>query len=471
MRGKIFRSIFFALLSVLMLTFILITGLLYTHFTAERFDLLRNETKLVAHAVAGSGAQYFDELGATDFRITWITADGRILYDNEVDTEIMENHMEREEIRSALQTGYGESSRYSSTLLERQLYTAQRLPDGTVLRLSTTQVTIWNLLLRFLLPMAGILIGALITSIILASSLSKRIVEPLNTLDLDDPMSAANRSAYVEIRPLLERLDDQRRQLLSDREELEKTSQIRQEFTANASHELKTPLHVISGYAELLESGMVTTEESRRLFAGKIRTESQRMSELVEDIIDLSRLDSGGIGMTWELTDLYRIALNAVESLASTAAQYDVTVSVEGGSATLYGVSYVLYSIIYNLCSNAIHYSVRGGRVIVRVSCLPDTAVLSVEDNGIGIPREDLDRIFERFYRVDKSRSKEVGGTGLGLSIVKHAARAHGAQIRVKSELGKGSVFTVEFPRQLDAAGPVGSANPVDAAGPPSGSL
>ena len=196
MRGKISRSIFFALLSVLTLAFILITVLMYTHFTNERFDQLRNETKLVAHAVAGSGAQYFDGLGETDFRITWITEDGRILYDNEADSGVMENHMERDEIRSALQTGYGESSRYSSTLLERQLYTAQKLPDGTVLRLSITQATIWNLLLRFLLPMTGILIGALLISTILASSLSKRIVEPLNTLDLDDPMSDGNRSAY-----------------------------------------------------------------------------------------------------------------------------------------------------------------------------------------------------------------------------------------------------------------------------------
>ena len=449
MRGKISRSIFFALLSVLTLAFILITVLMYTHFTNEHFDQLRNETKLVAHAVAGSGAQYFDGLGETDFRITWITEDGRILYDNEADSGVMENHMERDEIRSALQTGYGESSRYSSTLLERQLYTAQKLPDGTVLRLSITQATIWNLLLRFLLPMTGILIGALLISTILASSLSKRIVEPLNTLDLDAPMSDGNRSAYIEIRPLLKRLDDQRRQLANDREELERTSQIRQEFTANASHELKTPLHVISGYAELLESGMVPTEESRRLFAGKIRTEAQRMSELVEDIIDLSRLDSGGIGMTWELTDLYRIALNAVESLASTAGHYGVTVSVLGASTSLFSVSHALYSIIYNLCSNAIHYSERGGHVIVRVTCLPDTAVLSVEDNGIGIPPEDLDRIFERFYRVDKSRSKEVGGTGLGLSIVKHTVRTLDAQISVTSELGKGSVFTVTFPRKL----------------------
>ena len=448
MRGKIFRSIWLALSSVLTLSFILITALLYSHFTNEQLDQLRSETRLVAQSLALDGTHYFDTLGAADFRITWITADGTIIYDNEADTSVMENHLEREEIRDALREGYGESSRYSSTLFERQLYTAQRLPDGTVLMLSITQATIWNLLLHFLLPMAGILVAALLTSLFLAFSLSRRIVEPLNTLDLDHPLKNADHTAYTEILPLLRRLDDQHRQLASDREELEKTSQIRQEFTANASHELKTPLHVISGYAELLESGMVTTEEARRLFAGKIRAESQRMSKLVGDIIDLSRLDSGGIGMPRELTDLYRIALNAAEALQIEAESADVTVNVEGSPTILFGVPLVLYSIVYNLCSNAINYSNKGGQVLVTVRDLPGKAQLTVSDKGIGIPAEDLDRIFERFYRVDKSHSKEVGGTGLGLSIVKHAAEIHDAEIRVTSKLGKGSVFTVLFPKQ-----------------------
>ena len=446
MRGKIFRSIWFVLLFVMTITFILITGLLYSHFTDEQLAQLRNETKLVAQAVKRSGIHYFDDLGTTDFRITWITGEGTILYDNEADAEVMENHMEREEIRDALRNGYGESRRYSSTLFERQLYTAQRLSDGSVLRLSITQATIWNLFLRFLLPISGILLAALAISFILASRLSHRIVEPINTLDLDDPMKNADRDAYVEILPLLRRLDDQKQQLARDRAELEKTSMIRQEFTANASHELKSPLHVISGYAELLESGMVSSEDSRRLFAAKIRTESQRMSKLVEDIIDLSRLDGGGVGMKRELTDLYRIALNAVDSLQASAEDAGVTISVEGENAPLYGIPQALYSIVYNLCSNAIHYSNRGGHVLVTIRSLPERSVLLVRDDGIGIPAEDLDRIFERFYRVDKSHSKEVGGTGLGLSIVKHAAMIHDAEIRVDSELGKGSLFTVEFP-------------------------
>ena len=449
MRGKIFRSIWLVLILVLTVSFGLTMGLLYSHFTDEQLAQLRNETKLVAEAVTLNSRDYFDRLGQTDFRITWITADGKILFDNEADSQVMENHLEREEIRDALRNGYGESRRYSSTLFERQLYTAERLPDGTVLRLSITQATIWNLFFRFLFPIVCVILIALMLSLVLASYLSRRIVEPLNSLDLDAPLKNSGQEAYEEIMPLLTRLNDQHIQLAKDREELEKTSLIRQEFTANASHELKTPLHVISGYAELLEGGMVTTEESRRLFAGKIRTESQRMSKLVEDIIDLSRLDGGGIGMPRELTDLYRIAQNAAESLAVTAESAGVSLLVKGESTILYGIPHILYSIIYNLCSNAINYSDRGGHVTISVHNLPGIAELTVADDGIGIPADDLDRIFERFYRVDKSHSKEVGGTGLGLSIVKHAARIHNAQIQVQSELGKGSVFTLKFPKHV----------------------
>ena len=449
MRSKIFRSIWLVLVSALLVSYGLIVGLLYSHFTNEQLDQLRNETRLASQAVMLGGLDFLDRLGNTDYRITWITADGTILYDNEADTLIMENHLEREEIRDALRTGYGESRRYSSTLFERQLYTAQRLPDGTVLRLSITQTTIWNIFLRFLLPLGLILLFEVFMSLLLASRLSKRIVGPLNELNLDSPLENSGQEAYAEIMPLLKRLDDQHKQLAKDREELEKASLIRQEFTANASHELKTPLHVISGYAELLESGMVPSEESRRLFAGKIRTESQRMSKLVEDIIDLSQLDGGGVGMTREHTDLYRIAVNAVESLEPTAADAGVTLRVSGESAVIYGVPQVLYSIIYNLCINAIHYSNRGGSALVTVRDFPGYAELSVSDKGIGIPAQDLDRIFERFYRVDKSHSKEVGGTGLGLSIVKHAAKVHNAEISVRSKLGKGSVFTVKFPKSL----------------------
>ena len=251
---------------------------------------------------------------------------------------------------------------------------------------------------------------------------------------------------YAEVELLLKRLEQQKEQIRRDQAEIEKTSLIRQEFTANVSHELKTPLHVISGYAELIESGMVRQEDIRP-FAGKIRAESQRMAKLVEDIIDLTKLDSGGIGMQWEDADLRQIAESAVESLAVEAEAADVTLSVEGESATLCGIHQYLFSIVYNLTDNAIKYSRPGGRVVLRTENLSGQVRLTVTDNGIGIPPEHQDRVFERFYRVDKSRSKEVGGTGLGLSIVKHAARLHQARIDLESEPGRGSVFSVTFPR------------------------
>ncbi len=233
------------------------------------------------------------------------------------------------------------------------------------------------------------------------------------------------------------------------RAELERTSLMRQEFTANASHELKTPLHVISGYAELLESGMVR-EEDIKVFAGKIRAEAMRMTKLVEDIIALSRLDSGGVGMKRELVDLYKVAASAVEALTEAARTAEVEISLcpaPERPVLLRGIPHALYSTVYNLCENAVKYNVPGGKVSVTVETSEDgAAVLTVSDTGIGIPQEDLQRIFERFYRVDKSHSKEVGGTGLGLSIVKHAAMTHNARIEVDSEVGRGSAFTVRFP-------------------------
>ena len=235
---------------------------------------------------------------------------------------------------------------------------------------------------------------------------------------------------------------------MRDQSEIEKTSRIRQEFTANVSHELKNPLHVISGYAELLESGMARPEDVKP-FAGKILAESQRMTKLVEDIIDLTELDSGGIGMSWEEADLYRIAENAVDSLKTTADAAGVELLLEGENAALRGVQQHLYSIVYNLCDNAIKYSPEGGTVVVRVQNGEDRVTLSVSDNGIGIPEEHQDRVFERFYRVDKSRSKAVGGTGLGLSIVKHAAMLHDAAIELTSEPGVGSIFTIRFPGKM----------------------
>ena len=451
MSNKIFRAIWVVTLAVFLSSLAIIFGVLYDYFSTVQQDQLRIETQLTARGIELNGTAYLDGFQEDDYRITWITADGIVLYDNEADTSAMENHLERGEIRQALAEGYGMSSRYSDTLSEKQLYFAQRLPDNSVLRLSTTQATVWRLLLGLTLPAIGVIAIALIISFFLASRLSKRIVEPINSLELDDPTKYIGKPEYTEIEPLLQRLERQQAQIRCDQTELEKTSLIRQEFTANVSHELKTPLHVISGYAELLESGMARPADVKP-FAGKIRAESNRMAKLTEDIIDLTKLDSGGIGMQWEQTDLHRIAENAMDSLAAEAEAADVTLTLEGVSAPLVGIQQYLYSIVYNLCDNAIKYSAAGDHVIVRTEALSDGARLIVSDTGIGIPPEHQDRVFERFYRVDKSHSKEVGGTGLGLSIVKHAARLHKATIDLHSIPGEGSTFTITFPNTDDPA-------------------
>lgn len=449
MSRKIFQTILTVTLSVLLTSLTVVMAVLYSYFTEEQLTQLKNETVLAEQAVIRNGTEYLDNVDHLDFRITWITADGNVLFDNEADKTAMENHLAREEIQEALQTGYGQSRRTSLTTGNNEMYVARRLPDGTVLRMSDDIATMPGLIRKFLMPLSAIVLAAFILSFLLASRLSNRIVKPLNELNLNELSQGAEDSNYAEIRPLLKRIGEQHRQILHDTEELEKASLIRQEFTANASHELKTPLHVISGYAELLESGMVRQEDIP-MFAGKIRAESQRMSQLVEDIIDLSRLDAGGDGMKYEKTDLYRIAQNAVESLQIEADEANVTVNLSGSSAEMEGIPHILYSIVYNLCANAIKYNNAGGSVEVVVENKPEHAVLRVKDNGIGIPQEDLDRIFERFYRVDKSHSKEVGGTGLGLSIVKHAAKIHNADIKAESELGKGSEFILTFPKRKD---------------------
>ena len=314
-----------------------------------------------------------------------------------------------------------------------------------MIRLSATQHSVWVLLVGFAQPICVIILLALVLSFILASRLSRTIVEPINSIDLDQPAQYVGREEYAEIEPLLRRMAMQQTQIRQDQEKLEKNSQIRQEFTANVSHELKTPLHAISGYAELMENGMVQQQDIKP-FAHKIRQESLRLTALVEDIINLTRLDGGAAGMERQPVDLYRIAENAADSLQPAAAEANVNLTVRGQSATVIGIPSVLYSMIFNLCDNAIKYNCPGGSVKVLVASYPGEVRLTVTDTGIGIPAESLDRIFERFYRVDKSRSKEVGGTGLGLSIVKHAALIHHARIGVESTPGKGTTFIVAFP-------------------------
>lgn len=550
MTKRIFRSILLVAAAVLLASFVLITGVLYDYFSNNQMEQLRAQTALAAQGVEKSGEGYFAGLGSHGTRLTWIAADGTVLYDSTATAAKMENHADREEVSSALKTGTGESTRYSTTLMERQLYCAQRLNDGTVVRLSCEQYTPLMLVLGMLQPVIVIAAAALAVSGVLASGLSKRIVRPLNELRLDEPDRI---ETYPELAPLTDKLRSQQNQLRAQEKELrqrrdefdaatenmieglvllnergtilsinksatklldisrycvgkdilllnnsrqmqellgrvrsgehcempvehggvsytvyaspvvsgervagtvllvldmtekEKAEKLRREFSANVSHELKTPLQSISGCAELLANGMVKPDDIPR-FAAQIQSESKRMITLIEDIIKLSHLDEGAGDMQRCDVDLAAIARATVENLRPAAKAADVALSVNACPAVIKnGIPQLLEAIVYNLCENAIKYNRPGGFVKVSVEKNADGTVLTVEDNGIGIPAEQQERIFERFYRVDKSHSKEVGGTGLGLSIVKHAAALHNAKISMHSAPDEGTSISVVF--------------------------
>lgn len=443
MTKRIFHSICFVALGVFLASVVLFMGVLYDYFSGVQKEQLRTQTELTAKAVSDEGLRYFDGLNEQTYRITWIDTDGAVLYDNQSNSEKMENHLEREEIKEALSSGTGESSRYSVTLMERSLYYAKKLPDGTVIRLSVQQNTLLTLLLGMLHTISIIFIFAVVFALVFAMRLAKKIVAPLNSLNLEEPLS---NEGYDELSPLLRRIDAQQRQIRQQNDELKQNERLRREFTANVSHELKTPLHTIAGCAELLSNNMVR-EEDKADFIARINTEAQRMIALVEDIIGLSQLDEGAAGMKREDVDLYELASDEVRALSQAAQRAQVEIMLSGESAVIYGIPRLLQSIIHNLCDNAIKYNREGGTVTVSVKNNMDFLMLVVSDTGIGIPPEHQEHVFERFYRVDKSRSKELGGTGLGLSIVKHAARLHDAEIKLCSDINKGTAVTVIFPK------------------------
>ena len=367
MSSKIFKAIWIVAISVFLASLLLIMGTLYNYFSSLQRNLLRNQTELAAQGVAMSGMDYLDKLNIENYRITWVSTDGTVLFDNEADTASMQNHLERPEIQQALKEGFGESTRHSYTLADQQYYAAKRLPDGSVFRMSIAQLSVWSLLLGFAQPICFVILAALILSFILASRIAKKIVKPINEIDLEHPNQYYGQEAYKEIEPLLHHISVQQAQLRQDQEEIEKAARIRQEFSANVSHELKTPLHAISGYAELIETGLVK-EEDIKPFAEKIHAESLRMTKLIEDIIDLTKLDSGDVDMKWEDCDLYRIAENAVDSLEAAASEMDITIDIGGESATVKAIPQLLYSIVYNLCDNAIKYNHTGGNVAKRLA-------------------------------------------------------------------------------------------------------
>ena len=544
MTSKIFRSTVFVAVIVLLCSLGIVMGVLYNHFTGVQVEQLKDELSLAVTGTEQYGNAFLENVEADRFRVTWIDTDGTVLFDSRVDESTMENHADREEIREAFAAGSGSAVRTSSTLTEQTYYEARRLTDGTVLRISANQASAWALMMDLLWPIVLIAALAIGLSLILARRMAKNIVEPLNKLDLEHPLS---NNTYEELSPLLRRINQQHfqidaqmrklqrktdefiqitshmqeglivldkethirsinsaamkifhaeescvgssffqvnrrnalRQALNDAldhghgstvqvldgrayrfdmssiqsegkllgavilvvdvTESQNAEQMRREFSANVSHELKTPLQGIIGSTELLESGLAKPEDQPR-FIGHIRNEASRLVNLIEDIIRLSQLDEG-VELSKESVNMLELAEDVKAILEASAAEKQVSISVSGAGFTVMGVRRMLQEIIYNLCDNAIKYNIAGGSVTIQA----ENNRLVVRDTGIGISAEHKDRIFERFYRVDKSHSKASGGTGLGLSIVKHAVAYHKAEISLESILGKGTTITIQF--------------------------
>lgn len=551
MTKKIFKSIMLvsALATALGLAFVM--AILYQYFGRQIDSELQKEAVFLSYGVEEKGVEYLEGISDNSSRITYIDENGEVLYDSEADTDSMENHAHREEVQAAFQQGSGKSQRYSRTLSEKTIYYAMRLNDGKVLRVSNTQSSVLSLLKEMVLPVLWILLLIIVLSGIFASRVSKRIVEPINSLDLEHP---EENQSYEEVEPLLSRIYKQKREItnqlemarqqqeefaiitenmqeglllidrytmilsgnasvwrlfkvkkpktgesvfslnrsedfrnvISDaiqgrhRDELlklegcniqiianpvirdgvtegavillvnvtEKTERenLRREFSANVSHELKTPLTSISGFAEIIQDGFVK-EEDVKTFAGRIYKEAQRLIQLVDDVMRISRLDESSAPCEWETVDLYQAVKEVFEQLSKNAEARDIHLYIEGDRPKLETVKQILTEILFNLCDNAIKYNKPHGDVCFRMEEHKECVKILVRDTGIGIPREDQERVFERFYRVDKSHSKDIGGTGLGLSIVKHGVLFLGGQVELQSEPNRGTEITVTLPR------------------------
>ena len=549
MTKKIFKSILIVAGTVLLASIVIIMGCLYEYFSNIQKDKLADELDIAASAVELYGTDYLKNIDSERYRITWIQADGKVIYDTQAGADSMENHADRQEVKQALAEGEGSSSRYSDTLMEKTSYYARLLDDGSVLRVSTTYATAGLLVLGMLQPILVVLIAALVLSGILARRISKRIVEPMNSIDLDRPLE---NDTYEELSPLLNRINQQHKEiemqmrylkqrtdeftqitesmkeglilldnkgnvlsineaaqniletdsdcigqsflsiersrninnaiqsafeeghseiyaqygsreyqvdisriesggetvgavlLAFDITEQQNAQRNRREFTANVSHELKTPLQGIIGSAELIENGMVKPEDMPR-FIGHIRKEASRLVTLIEDIIRLSQLDEGR-QMPSEQVDLFELADEVKSVLEGACEAKNINMKLMGEHVCVDGVKRLLYEIIYNLCDNAVKYNNEGGIADIDISSDEKNAYITVRDSGIGIPQDQQQRVFERFYRVDKSHSKESGGTGLGLSIVKHAVSYHNGTISMNSEPGNGTEIRVSIP-------------------------
>ena len=549
MTAKIFRNAFLIGFTVLLACILLFFFIMYSNYQAQAFDNLAIEAEHISEGMQICGGESYLSAVQSGERITWIAADGSVLYDNMADSSTMENHLQRPEVAEAFETGSGRSDRYSSTILEKNNYYALLLKDGTVLRVAGKQTSLAAMALMLVQPSLWIVVLVLVLCGLLAMRLARQIVRPINAINPDNPNATPT---YPELQPLITRLQEQNRTIRTQLSELstrqrefdaitenmregflivdnkcsilssnrsalrllgiddaqkpenlhqavcsgklldlvdnalagtrgdeeitvgggtwqlfanpvitaghvtgaiiifmdvterEQREALRREFSANVSHELKTPLTSITGFAELMKEGMVPKEKMQE-FSGDIYRESRRLIDLVDDIIQLSRLDEGTANFSKSPVDLYTLSGQVIESLRPVAQKQDITLTLSGQHAVIEGVEQLLQEMIYNLCDNAIKYNISGGSVTVSVWQNGQTVTLSVVDTGIGIPYADQSRVFERFYRVDKSHSKEVGGTGLGLSIVRHAAQYHGARLELKSQPGKGTTITVTF--------------------------
>ena len=400
---------------------------------------LQNECSLVIKGYELDDISYLESIEDSSLRVTLIDLEGNVIFDNQLDESEMENHASREEFKEAKENGYGISKRYSSSLLKTFYYVAYKL-DNNIIRVSKVADSTLYILFINLWPLYIVAIVLIICSILLGFLLSKKIVDPINNINLEHPLE---NNKYKEIEPLLIRIEAQKNELMKENEEVLNASKVRQEFTSNVSHELKTPLHVISGYAELIKEGIVKDSDVKE-FGEKIYSEASRMSKLVEDIMKISKLESDKDIEKTQLK-LKNIVVAIVDSLMIEADKKNIKFKLSLNDCSISGNYDSIYSLIFNLVDNAIKYNKTNGKITIKLQEVSNNVILSVKDTGIGIPKEDLDRIFERFYRVDKSRSKDSGGTGLGLAIVKHSLIVNNATIKVESELKKGSTFTVTF--------------------------
>lgn len=444
MKRKIFSNMVYIALVAVLITTTLLGMLTYYRYMQQIKSGIRDEAAYMATSLNLHDKQDLDAYkDITISRITWIDRNGVVIYDSAEKEESMSNHKNRKEVKEAVQNGVGEDTRISKTLKTQTYYYAIRLQDGTILRMSRGTQTILKQM-EDIIPVFLLMMGiVLILAVILSKIITERIVEPINQIDLVHPKK--NRT-YSELTPLLDKIEKQNIDIEHQIEEIKEAENMRKEFSANVSHELKTPLTTISGYAELMKDGLVKPEDMGR-FSATIYEEAKRLISMIEGIIKLSRLDENRVELEWEEVDLYDLAFRVKNDLKRRMEEENVSIHIRGIHTKIQGVSQILYEMFFNLCENAIKYNHPGGQVVFTVASMNEYPTVIVEDTGIGIPREDLDRIFERFYRVDKSHSNQKEGSGLGLSIVKHGAKFHKALMEVESEMGEGTKITVIFPK------------------------